>query len=84
MPVKLGYIHVVGVLKPYRRQRIGTALMYAAIRWLASRGVGAVELYVDSQNPTGAPRFFKKLGFRTIYKRLIFVRTLSNQRDEHQ
>ena len=71
---KRGRIVSIGVLAPFRRRGIGTALMLAAIDWLTSKGVEVVELDVDDDNPTGAPAFYARLGFRRAYGILTFLR----------
>ena len=73
---KRGFISSIGVLKPFRRMGVGTSLMLAAVGWLASKGVEAVELGVDDGNPTGAPAFYERLGFRAAFKHLAFSKEL--------
>jgi len=71
---KSGFINAIGVLRAYRRQGVGTALMLEAIEWLTSKGAEVVELGVDDENPTGAPAFYRRLGFRVAFKHLTFLR----------
>ncbi len=71
---KKGIIMEVGVLKPYRRKGIGTALMLEAINWIWSKGAEVVELSVDDDNPTGAPAFYARLGFRRAFRTLVYLR----------
>ncbi|RLE59650.1 MAG: hypothetical protein DRN53_06890 [Thermoprotei archaeon] len=73
---KRGYIFLICVLKPYRRKAIGTTLMIEGIKWLLSKGVEVIELGVDDENPTGAKRLYEKLGFKTVYKSLTFLKRL--------
>ena len=73
---KRGIISSIGVLKPYRRRGIGTALMLEAMRWLTSKGAEVVELGVDDENPTGAPAFYARLGFKRAYRHLTFEKEL--------
>ena len=71
---KKGIIMDIGVLKPYRRKGIGTALMLEAINWIWSKGAEVVELSVDDDNPTGAPAFYARLGFRRAFRTLVYLR----------
>ena len=73
---KRGFISSIGVLKPYRRRRIGTALMLKAVEWLISKGAELIELGVDDENPSGALAFYTSLGFRPVYKTLTFLKEL--------
>ena len=73
---KRGLITTIGVLRPFRRRKIGTALVLEAVRWLASRGVEVVELSVDDDNPTGAPAFYASLGFRRAFRTLVYLKEL--------
>ncbi len=73
---KRGYISSIGVLKPYRRRKIGTTLILEAVKWLTSKGAEIIELSVDDENPTGAPAFYKTIGFKTAFKNLIFLKNL--------
>ncbi len=73
---KRGFINSIGVLKPFRRMGVGTTIMSAAVSWLASKGVEVVELGVDNENPTDAPAFYGRLGFRAAFKHLAFSKEL--------
>ncbi len=61
--VKKGHIVSIAVLEGYRRRRIGTALMEAALK--ALRDVyGCVEVYLEVRvSNTPAIRLYEKLGF---------------------
>jgi ribosomal protein S18 acetylase RimI-like enzyme len=58
-----GFIHDVAVREEGRRGGVATALVDAAIAWLASRGAPRVVLWSAEQN-TAAQRLFDRLGFR--------------------
>lgn len=73
---KRGIIYEIGVSAPFRRRGIGTALMLAAIGWLASKGAEVIELSTDDDNPTGAPAFYARLGFKRAYRGLLFLKEL--------
>ncbi len=54
----------ISMVKPYRNQGIGTALMNTMIRHLKERGYQQASLSVDRGNY--AYRMYRELGFRTI------------------
>ena len=58
-----GFIHDVAVDERGRRMGVATALIEAAIEWLASRGMPRVVLWTAEGN-ADAQRLFSKLGFR--------------------
>lgn len=66
MLVKKGHIVSIAVLEGYRRRRIGTALMKAALEALRER-YGCKEVYLEvrvSNEP--AIKLYEKLGFRKV------------------
>jgi len=73
---KRGFISSIGVLKPYRRRKIGTILILEAVKWLISKGARLIELSVDDKNLTGALAFYTTIGFRTAFKTLTFIKKL--------
>jgi GNAT superfamily N-acetyltransferase len=58
-----GFIHDVFVDESARGLGLATALLEAATRWLAGRGVPRVMLWAAAAN-TSAHRLFQQLGFR--------------------
>lgn len=58
-----GFIHDVAVVEGGRRAGIATALVDAAVEWLASRGAPRVMLWTAERNEA-AQRLFDRLGFR--------------------
>ena len=58
-----GYIHDIVVDEGYRKQRIGSALVAAAIDWFDARGVARIMLWTAQQN-VDAQRLFHRVGFR--------------------
>jgi len=69
---KRGCIFTIGVLKPLRRQGIGTTLMLHALNLLKTYGMNEAALGVDDKNPTHAMELYKKLGFQVIRKNLTY------------
>jgi ribosomal protein S18 acetylase RimI-like enzyme len=66
--LEMGWIGVLGVLKPWRGRGIAAALLQRAFAEMAARGYGRVGLNVDAQNTTGATALYEKVGM-SIAKR---------------
>ena len=62
----LGWVQSLGVKPPWRQLGIGEALLRAAIRRLHARGLRAVGLGVEADNPTGALRLYERVGMRAV------------------
>lgn len=74
------YIQSLYVRKPYRRLRLGKALLLEAGRWGRKRGLREVQL--DSWEFPGGPQpFYETLGFSTL-RRTLVARIETNE-DEH-
>lgn len=69
---KYGWILDIGILKPFRRQKIGSTLMHSAIRYLRSLEMENALLYVDNQNPTGAIKLYERAGFEMFYSNAVY------------
>lgn len=59
---KLGWINTLGVLRPWRRRGIATALLRHAFGVFYRRGQYKVGLGVDASSLTGATRLYEKAG----------------------
>ena len=75
--IRRGWIMTIGVLKPLRKQGIGTVLMLHALKLLKSKGMKEAELGVDDSNPTKAIELYKKVGFNVVKKDLTYLKTIS-------
>jgi mycothiol synthase len=69
---KYGWILDIGVLKPFRRQKIGLTLIHSAMRYLKSLGMENALLYVDDQNPTGAIKLYERVGFEIFHSNTVY------------
>ncbi len=70
----LGWVHLVFVLKPWRGQGLGRALLRAALLRAREAGHTSVSLNVDADNATGALSLYTGLGFETRARRTVFER----------
>ena len=70
--VKYGWINDIGVLKLFRRQKIGATLMKTAMRYLKSREMVNALLYVDDQNVTEAAKLYKTVGFKLYHRSAVY------------
>jgi ribosomal protein S18 acetylase RimI-like enzyme len=69
---KYGWINDIGVLKPFRRRKIGATLMKTAMRYLKSREMVNALLYVDDQNVTGAVKLYETVGFKLCHRSAVY------------
>lgn len=58
-----GYTGLLGVRRAYRGRRIAAALLTHAMHVYAADGMRYAELDVDTDNPTGAPALYARLGY---------------------
>jgi ribosomal protein S18 acetylase RimI-like enzyme len=58
-----GYTGLLGVRRAYRGRRIAAALLAHAMHVYAADGMEYAELDVDTDNPTGAPALYARLGY---------------------
>ena len=57
-----GMVDDLAVRRPWRRRGLGSALLLAEFRELATRGARAVRLFVDAQNESGAVALYERAG----------------------
>lgn len=69
---RYGWISNIGVLKPYRRKKLGMTLMYQAMSYLKAEEMDNALLYVDDQNPTNAIRLYQEVGFEIYRKNVAY------------
>jgi mycothiol synthase len=58
----MGWVHVLGVRRPWRRQGLALALLHHTFGEFYQRGKRKVGLGVDAQSLTGATRLYEKAG----------------------
>jgi mycothiol synthase len=72
----LGWVAMLGVRRPWRKQGLGLALLYHAFGELRARGKQRVGLGVDAQSLTGALRLYEKAGMRAVRQYTDFEKDL--------
>ena len=70
IPRKYVYINEIVVLRAYRGQGVGQAMMQYVEGWAAALGITELELNVWECNK-GAIRFYERLGYGTLSRRMI-------------
>lgn len=73
---KDGWVKDLAVRDDWRRRGLGEALLRHTFRELWRRGVHRVGLKVDSDNGTGAPRLYERLGMTVDRRYPIYSKTL--------
>jgi GNAT superfamily N-acetyltransferase len=66
----------LGVLKPWRRRGIGSAVLRHAFAEFHRRGESHVGLGVEAQNPTAAKRLYEQAGMRVIKEDVVYEKEL--------
>jgi mycothiol synthase len=59
---EMGWVNILGVRRPWRRQGVALALLQHSFREFYARGRHKVGLGVDAQSLTGATRLYEKAG----------------------
>ena len=61
-----GWVHVLGVRRPWRRRGLGQALLQHAFGKFYRRNIHNVYLGVDAQSLTGATRLYERVGMHVV------------------
>lgn len=71
-----GWIHTLGVRRPWRHLGLGLALLLHSFSTFHQRGISRVFLRVDSQNVTGATRLYERAGMRVVQQQNYYAKEL--------
>ena len=76
-----GWVGILAVRRPWRRQGLGRALLQHAFAEFRRRGYRRVQLGVDAESLTGANRLYERAGMRVVrqldfYEKTVFEATL--------
>ena len=69
-----GYVAMLGVRRPWRKQGLGEALLLHAFAAFRERGWTRGTLGVDASSPTGATRLYERAGMRVYRDTAFFER----------
>lgn len=67
-----GYVNLLGVRRPWRRQGLGEALLLHSFHAFRARGYTRATLGVDASSPTGATRLYERAGM-TVYRDTVYL-----------
>ncbi len=80
----IGWIGTIGVRRPWRKNRLGLALLQHSFSEFYARGMKTIGLGVDAENPTGATRLYKKAGMYTASEFVTYEKELRPGREPDQ
>lgn len=75
-PDGTGWVNTLGVRRPWRKRGLGRALLLQAFGELYRRGVTAIALGVDAQNPTGATYVYEQAGMLVRQRYAVYRKEL--------
>jgi mycothiol synthase len=70
------YVSSLGVRRPWRGRGVARALLLSAFGEAHARAYPAVELGVDSENPTGATHLYEQVGMRVVRTNEVWEKQL--------
>ncbi len=76
-----GWVNILGVRSPWRKQGLGLALLHHAFGVFYREGKERVGLGVDSASLTGATRLYEKAGMSAIKKTDVYEKELRPGKD---
>jgi mycothiol synthase len=71
-----GWVGVLGVRRPWRRQGLGLALLLESLRALRRHGMTRAALHVDASNPTGATHLYERAGMHVVNQSDLYKKEL--------
>lgn len=76
-----GWVHALGVRRPWRRRGLGNALLLQAFGEFYRRGTRRVGLGVDAASPTGATHLYERAGMHVSREFAVYEIELRPGRD---
>ena len=76
---KDAWIANIATLREWRGRGIASAMLVWSLGAFAAAGFTHAVLDVDTDNPTGAARLYRNLGFETNHHAIIFQREVDRQ-----
>jgi ribosomal protein S18 acetylase RimI-like enzyme len=76
-----GRVGSLSVIRPYRRQGIGQALLYHAFGEFYRRGVRRIVTDTDAASFTGAPRLYQRVGMRIFRRENLYQKIIRPGQD---
>lgn len=73
---EMGWVGTLGVLRPWRHQGLGLALLHHSFREFQRRGRQRVGLGVDAQSLTGATRLYERAGMKVVRQYINYEKEL--------
>ncbi len=73
---EMGWVGTLGVVRPWRHQGLGLALLHHSFREFQRRGRRRVGLGVDAQSLTGATRLYERAGMKVVRQYINFEKEL--------
>lgn len=73
-----GWVHVLFTRRPWRRQGVGTALLYDSFGRFWARGERSIGLGVDAASDTGAFRLYQRAGMAAVLGWVVYETELTN------
>ncbi|GHO84195.1 GNAT family N-acetyltransferase [Dictyobacter formicarum] len=71
-----GWVHVLGVRRPWRRQGLALALLQHSFSEFFRRDIHTVYLSVDAQSLTGATRLYERAGMHVVQRSTQYEKEL--------
>ncbi len=68
-----GYTDLLGVRRPWRGRRLGSALLSAVMAVYRADGIEYAELGVDTANPSGAHELYANLGYEVFHSTTMYA-----------
>jgi mycothiol synthase len=73
----MGWVAALGVRPRWRKRGLGLALLHHAFREFHRRGETRAGLGVDTENPTGATRLYRRAGMRVQWEGVVYGKELA-------